>query len=81
MRSQPDGIVSGLSIALHDLTGRPAITWACLDGGDDLERGTNGEHPKEAQQADRSQTKKWERKEEQEKQVHSRCLRVMPPLD
>jgi hypothetical protein len=27
VRSQADGIVDGLSAALHDVTGRPAITW------------------------------------------------------
>jgi hypothetical protein len=47
--------------------------------GDHLECGANGEHPEEAQQTHRSQTKKWEHKGKQEKQVHSRCLRVMPP--
>jgi hypothetical protein len=42
----------------------------CPYGGDNLERAANGEHPEETQQAHRGQTQKWERKGEQEKQVH-----------
>jgi hypothetical protein len=65
-----DSAENGLGIALRDVTERSVITQARPDGGDHLERGTNGEHPEEAQQAHRSQTKKGKRKGEQEKQVH-----------
>jgi hypothetical protein len=59
-----------LGVASGDVTQRSASTQACPYGGDNLERAANGEHPEETQQAHRGQTQKWERKGEQEKQVH-----------
>ena len=67
-----------LGVAPGDVTQRSASTQACPHGADNLERAANGEHPEETQQAHRGQTKKWERKGEQEKHGSSRTLRVMP---